>query len=250
MAPVGISETLGFNSPKQLVEARKRAVNAGWLHYQRDHDRTVGEYWTLTPQNVAKFDDKPIEDLDDSYSANGTEVGKHSEHGTQSGTQSGTGSGTPPNPIPEPNPIITESVESAFPVAKRVATKCLISKAKSTALAGFDAWYPTYPKKVGRGDAEKAYPKAIADIQATERVGADQAVALLVKWTQERTPSLMQVEKRFRPNPATWLNGKRYRDEIGTECGKSVALEPPLAPHELEEQRIETKRAARKAQAL
>ena len=38
-----LNEVLGFKSPKQLNDARQSAVNAGWLFYDRKHDRADGE---------------------------------------------------------------------------------------------------------------------------------------------------------------------------------------------------------------
>ncbi len=92
-----LNETLGFKHPRKINIARAAAIEAGWLHYERDHDRAVGLYWTLIPPQVLKFDDRPIED---SHSTGGTGETFYST----GGTGSGTGSGTPSNPIPKPNP--------------------------------------------------------------------------------------------------------------------------------------------------
>jgi hypothetical protein len=56
-----LNEVLGFRSPKTLNNARSRAVEAGWLHYERKHDRADGQYWTMIPRSVQRFDDQPIE---------------------------------------------------------------------------------------------------------------------------------------------------------------------------------------------
>ena len=56
-----LSEVLGFRSPKSLNNARAKAVEAGWLQYDRKNDRTDGKYWTTIPSSVLKFDDEPIE---------------------------------------------------------------------------------------------------------------------------------------------------------------------------------------------
>ena len=101
-----LSETLGFTSPKQLNDCRQAAIDAGWLHYEREDDRKVGHYWTMIPPSVSGHNDQPIEET--IHSPNGTENGKRSELGTQKGTEvgthSGTGSGKPSNPVPIPCP--------------------------------------------------------------------------------------------------------------------------------------------------
>jgi hypothetical protein len=96
-----LMNAMGWTSPKQLSDARRKAVDGGWLHYERDSDRTVGRYWTLIPESVTAFNDEPIEPCFISYngmdihSQSGTGNGKHSPGGTGSGMESGTGSGKP-----------------------------------------------------------------------------------------------------------------------------------------------------------
>ena len=98
--------TMGFKSPKQLNDARSKAVQAGWLIYIRSGHREVGRYWVTIPREYEDMADAPIEPI-------------HSEYGTNSGTnkerkaeqisdglrnESGTESGKPsiPNPVPKP----------------------------------------------------------------------------------------------------------------------------------------------------
>ena len=101
-----LRDVLGFRSPKQLVESRRRAIDAGWLVYERDHDRSVGRYWTLIPASVSRFDDLPIESITVPSAEQKTEQETHSRSagGTLCGTGTGTGTGTPSYPIPIPNP--------------------------------------------------------------------------------------------------------------------------------------------------
>ena len=102
---------MGFKSPKQLNEARSRAVDAGWLAYERSGNREVGRYWVTVPAQFEGLDDALIEE---NHSIN------HSENGTNSGTNKGriaerigdelrnekvTESGKPSIPIPDPIPI-------------------------------------------------------------------------------------------------------------------------------------------------
>ncbi len=57
-----LMETLGFSSRRMLDDARDRAVQGGWLVYERPHDRAVGQYWTVLPSGVGRYDDRPIEE--------------------------------------------------------------------------------------------------------------------------------------------------------------------------------------------
>lgn len=87
------------------------------------------------------------------------------------------------------------------------------SKAKARVEAWFDEFWAAYPKKVGRGDALKAYKK----IKLTEPLHRQMLDAI------ERARQCEQWQReqgRFIPNPATWLNQERWSDEYPS---------PPLA---------------------
>jgi hypothetical protein len=114
-----LDSVLGFRSPKQLNAARQRAIDAGWLHYERKNDRQVGCYWTDIPNRFEAISDLPIEDPcfpnsereTESIPITLSENGKHS--GTHSGKHSGTHSGKPSIPIPIPIPIPIQSERTA-----------------------------------------------------------------------------------------------------------------------------------------
>ena len=73
------------------------------------------------------------------------------------------------------------------------------SKPRSTRIEGFDEWWSTYPKKVGKIAAEKAYAKAAKTADAPTLLAG-------LKSCQ------FSDERRFIPNPATWLNEGRWLD--------------------------------------
>ncbi len=207
-----LNEVLGFRSPKSLNNARHRAIEGGWLKYERSHDRAVGSYWTTIPSRVSRFNDEPIEPCGTVPSTE-REAEQETDLRVVLGTGSGTGSGTGNDLLSIPIPIPNKHTDEKS--SESVSAKDKNRKTQAAKVAGFDQWYAAYPKKVAKGAAEKAYPKAIAEIQRAERTNADQAEVLLLQWTQERLVSLTALESRYRPNPATWLNAKRYRDEIG-----------------------------------
>lgn len=74
-------------------------------------------------------------------------------------------------------------------------------KSRSASSAEFDQFWNCYPKKVGRGAAEKAWLKAIAVTTAEEITRVVQAYP----WGED---------KQFIPHPATWLNQRRWQDQI------------------------------------
>ena len=72
--------------------------------------------------------------------------------------------------------------------------------------AEFVDWWALYPRKVAKGQAERAYRTA-------RKNGASQAdllegiAAHAAAWARRKT------ETQFMPYPATWLNGKRWLDD-------------------------------------
>ena len=96
-----LDSVLGFKSPKQLNQARQRAIQAGWLHYERTGDRQPGLYWTDIPSRFEALSDAPIEN--ECFPNSEREAENINAMLSENGTQSGTRSGTPS--IPNPKPI-------------------------------------------------------------------------------------------------------------------------------------------------
>lgn len=78
---------------------------------------------------------------------------------------------------------------------------------------GFDQWWSVYPRKVGKGAAQKSYEKAISHIRATR---TDDPHAWLLDVTREFAASDKGRSGEFCPHPATWLNQHRYDDDTST----------------------------------
>lgn len=69
----------------------------------------------------------------------------------------------------------------------------------------FEKWYEAYPKKIGRGQAKRAYTTASKKTTAEVLLaGAVRVADALRRGT---------VERQFIPYPASWLNGERWADE-------------------------------------
>ncbi len=205
-----LMDKLGKGSPKDFLRIRNRATEAGLLFHQEATRTTPGLYWTLVPEWL-------LPRFEAFRKGNGKQPNR-SEKGTAKGTANGTAKGTakgtlsiPITQVPITQVHKTHSDEKS---SETVSLKSKKRKTQSKTMAGFEEWYATYPKRVAKGAAEKAYPKALSEIQASERVNEVQAVSLLLQWTQERSPRLLALESQYRPNPATWLNAKSYRDEI------------------------------------
>lgn len=71
----------------------------------------------------------------------------------------------------------------------------------------FPKFWKLYPRKVGKDKAEKAWSK----IKITQDLFSLMLTALA---KQMKTPEWTKDSGQFIPHPSTWLNGKRWEDEI------------------------------------
>jgi hypothetical protein len=73
----------------------------------------------------------------------------------------------------------------------------------------FDSWWKLYPRKVGKAEAAKVFPKVLAKI-ATERCDA---FDWLCEVTRVFAESPAGNAGKYTPHPASWLNAGRYDDD-------------------------------------
>ena len=69
----------------------------------------------------------------------------------------------------------------------------------------FDNWYSMYPRKVCRHDAEKAW----ARLKYDEKLAAIKSLPEHLQFWR-----IAGTDRNYIPHPATWLNGRRWEDEI------------------------------------
>lgn len=85
----------------------------------------------------------------------------------------------------------------------------------------FDEWYALYPRKTARGNAEKAW----ALLKPSDELIDTMIAALKV---QREQPAWTKDGGAFIPHPATWINGKRWMDEL--PAGAAQTETPLLYP--------------------
>lgn len=71
----------------------------------------------------------------------------------------------------------------------------------------FEDWYKNYPKKVGKGQARKAFKAAL------KKTDLDTLKAGVESYRH----SVEGRDREFIANPATWLNGERWDDDNNTK---------------------------------
>jgi hypothetical protein len=191
-------ETLGFKKWDQFDACRKRAIEAGWLIYVCHGKRMAGEYWVNVPDGYEMVTDAPIESPPESYPGNGYDVGYKAGYkagydvgykqgmieGTnrvRSGVRTGDEQGEPSIPIPNPEPI---------PKTQPAADE-------------FDQFWQSYPRKVAKGTARKAWDKAVQTVDAQTIIDGGKRYAA----------SMAGSEAKFIAHPTSWLNAERWADE-------------------------------------
>lgn len=96
---------------------------------------------------------------------------------------------------------VTESLTEPVTISKQREQKGTEVQGKNKDIdAEFDHFWRLYPRKVGKGQARRAFQSALAK---TSCACILQAISL-----QKFDP-----RERFQPHPATWLNGERWLDE-------------------------------------
>jgi len=112
------------------------------------------------------------------------------------------------------SPVLAPDKHSSFPADSLsldsgflIPDSLTPSQAPVATEALFASFWKLYPRKVGKDKAEKAWAKLKVD-QALY----DLMVTALAK--QVLTPDWVKERGQFIPHPATWLNGKRWQDEI------------------------------------
>jgi len=74
----------------------------------------------------------------------------------------------------------------------------------------FSLFWENYPKRKDKLKAEKAFKKIKADDQTMASI-------LLALETQKESNDWLKDDGQFIPLPATWLNGRRWEDEISNK---------------------------------
>jgi hypothetical protein len=93
------------------------------------------------------------------------------------------------------------------PQSRHTINKNEKNKENENSYSQFEIFWNEYPKKVAKQDAIKAWNK----IQFSD--GLFELIINKVKLFRE-TPDWKKENGQFVPMPATWLNGKRWQDEI------------------------------------
>lgn len=124
-------------------------------------------------------------------------------------------SGNPPAREPQTDDCPTLPLAIVKP-GREVALTSTKRPPLTPGLETFPQWYAQFPRKVSRGNAEKAYAKIIKSGEATP--------AELLAGAMRYAAAVAGTEPRYIKHPASWLNAKGWLDEPEPQSWRS---DPP-----------------------
>ena len=124
--------------------------------------------------------------------------------------------------VSDQNPEKTQTVSDGFPEKTLTTNQEPITntpKAPTGADVRFDRFWAAYPNKVGKDAARRAFDKRKPDDHLIETM-------LEAIDRQSRSAKWLKDGGQFIPNPATWINQGRWKDE--DEATVSVGFSNPM----------------------
>ena len=86
---------------------------------------------------------------------------------------------------------------------------------KYKSAAEFEKFWKIYPKKTGKMTAQASFEKALNSGTSAKRIIDALQLIVNLKWSK-----FPEDEKRYIPNPTTWLNQERWNDEVDSYVQK------------------------------
>jgi len=235
---------------------RDRCVSAGWLHYERETNRSIGWYWVTVPPTLRDLDDNEIEpagEVNEMIEQQNIHRTAAANHAVIEGANHRNSAANPavnpaatsyPIPIPKDKdcPKTDEAVggQSKLPLevdpppAKPAKKSSSGKKSKADPPVyspEFREWWESFPRKDAKGEAAEPFQNALARLVADEDhpelTTESEALAFLVQRAGAYADLVKNegTERRYIKTPAAWLNQSRYDDE---------SLAPPPQMSEVE----------------
>ena len=139
--------------------------------------------------------------------------------GSGAGTGAGNGAGVPDPFRGADTDTDTEEEEPSFKPAGLNPVKPPMKPRMN--LHNFDQFWALYPRRQGKGDAEKAWSKALKSVDSDT----------ILNGLREHLPDIQAKERQFQPLPSTWLNQRRWEDDVAPPSHAETAGQPsPPSP--------------------
>lgn len=179
-------------SKRSIYSRMMKLVNFGILsHYHKNENGESKSCYGIGKEYIRLISDSASED---------------NFRGCRKTTSEGVGRQLPS----KDNSIIDNSIIDSFtpynPPTGETGEELVVSK-KNEFTDGFDAFWAAYPKHVGKAAALKAWKKLKPNAELQD---------IMAKALIEHKKSKQWHEEcgRYIPNPSTWLNQRRWEDEV------------------------------------
>lgn len=107
--------------------------------------------------------------------------------------------------------VLAGCLQDAIPETETETEAEAEAEAEQTSQQSFVDFWNSYPRKVARSDAQKAWIKLKVDSTLL-------ATILRAIEEQKLTADWQKDGGKFIPHPTTWLNGRRWEDEVTTSA--------------------------------
>jgi hypothetical protein len=196
-----------------MKRARERAVEAGWLIYETGAKGRAARYYVQIPAWVGEFGESQGEEFSGHIPA-------HSE------PLFGVSGRIPAQPEPECEPHSSLLPSSQYiPASAGESAKAPPKQKKPRTNPAddplFARFWAAYPKRVSKADAVNAFTKARTAGHITD-TNFDAILAAVER--QCRSPDWLKNDGQYVPYPASWLNARRWEDELAISA---LPAEPP-----------------------
>lgn len=135
-----------------------------------------------------------------------------------SSRENGRNGGRPKNPqvsVGKPTDNLSEDENEDENERESDSENYTRAQEKTSVERRFAEFWAAYPKKTGKGAAEKAWAK----IKPTKEL---HAVIMAVLQIAVKCDQWKKENGRYIPNPSTWLNQKRWEDEYGAPAPSAI----------------------------
>lgn len=195
----------GFGGKHRLLTAREKAIGAGWLHYEAGTRGIAARYWVMIPKEFQGLPDSPIDENLEEYRADSARNGQFIP--CQNGTANERNpDGKPDTFIPSPSPSPKENKKRKKP-----------GTSNDGYTSEFEEFWIACPRKVGKGNAWKAWPKAKKQaVSSPKKIEDESPAEFLTRRMRDYAASVADKDLQFVRHPATWLNGGNWDDEVGS----------------------------------
>jgi hypothetical protein len=194
----------GLKSTGRLIRAREKAVDGGWLIYEKGAKERPAKYQTRIPDRYRHIPDVAVGD----QATSGMECTRNMEENPERIRKESDKNPKSCGKESDKNPKTFNPVPVPVPVPKKRAKRTCVSYTEE-----FELFWKAYPPKrrTGKKSAAKAYAVAIDQVKAESGISQDEAAEAL-QAACERFAASAMGNSQYVPGPTPWLNQGRWND--------------------------------------